>query len=497
MTHVIELTPAADGSPRRLPLKDGWAVFTGECVATLAPVAPALFDSIVTDPPYGLEFMGKEWDAPWRYGITPSGLTDGGDRLAAPSFTSARNPTCGNCGKRARTWAGGPVACACTAPAFPNERADDARGFEHFTREWASAVLRVAKPGAYLVAHGGPRTWHRLAVGVEDAGWTVHDSIGYGHDVETIARGLWDTLDVVQRERFAVVWESMAQCGGPLAWLFGTGFPKHRSKLKPAWEPIILAQKPGAPASATPLQIDACRLPTQGKDEPNWRRAGRADTRGMGYHGNGTRTEMPESINALGRWPANVILDESAANDLDAQAGDKGGGGPGGMVTFSQPNIRGNNYNRAPDRQAQPGMSYADSGGPSRFFYTAKASRSERNDGLDTDAGAELAERNGGSNARGFADDVARGHDRNRPTKNHHPTVKPLSLTRWLVRLITPPGGLVLDPMCGSGTTGVAAQAEGFGVVMIDREPQYTAIARARNRAARERYTQPSPEGEP
>lgn len=453
--HVIELTPSADGKARRLPLTHGWAVFTGECVATLAPVMPATFDSVVSDPPYHLTGASR----------------NGSPRINDPSTPFGRTALGSDSGGfMGQSWDGGAVA------------------FDPAT--W-TAILRVAKPGAYLVAHGGPRTWHRLACGIEDAGWTVHDSIAFGHDVETIARGLWDTLDAVQREHFAAVWDAMCQRGGPLAWLFGTGFPKHRSKLKPGWEPIVLARKPGALASETPLQIDACRIEHDGTGI--WGNHGQNPANHVavpGSHGvtlNGSWHRPGSTRHDGGRWPANVVLDESAARDLDAIAGDKGGGGPGGLVTFSQPNIRGDNYNRAPDRQANIGMSYADAGGPSRFYYTAKASRSERNDGLDTDAGDGLAERNGGANARGFTDDVARGNDRNRPTKNHHPTVKPLSLTQWLARLITPPAGLVLDPMAGSGTTGVACQREGFGCVMLEQHAEYADIARARNRAAQAR----------
>ena len=127
------------------------------------------------------------------------------------------------------------------------------------------------------------------------------------------------------------------------------------------------------------------------------------------------------------------------------------------------------------------GAEYEDCGSAARFFYCAKASRSERDAGLEG-----RQKKSGGSNAGGYTEDVARGLDRNLPVHNHHPTVKPIALMRWLCRLVTPPDGLILDPFCGSGSTGVAASLEGFRFVGIDVDAEYCEIARKRIAAASE-----------
>lgn len=333
----------------------------GDCRATMSAMDEASIDSIVTDPPYGLSFMGMEWD----HGVP---------------------------------------------------------GVEF----WAEA-LRVAKPGAYLLAFGGTRTFHRLTCAIEDAGFEVQDC---------------------------------------LSWLYGSGFPKHASRLKPAWEPIILARKP-APR-ATPLRIDACRLAARGEAQAQ-----------SAYRGGTPAALAPEREGgrvyeaSLGRWPANVVLDEDAAQSLDEMSGqsrsrrtERPCRGALGVSAY-----RGSfQTNRGP-------RGHTDSGGASRFFYCAKASRTERDMGLDEDF--PLSARPTMGSGVGGQPDQLRPNNR-----NVHPTVKPVTLMRWLVRLVTPPGGLVLDPFAGSGTTGVAAKREGMRFAGCEQSEQYAAIARARIAAA-------------
>jgi hypothetical protein len=196
--------------------------------------------------------------------------------------------------------------------------------------------------------------------------------------------------------------------------------------LKPAWEPILLARKPFAMTVARnalehgtgALNIDACRIIGSETGEP------------------------------IGRWPANVVLDSEAAAMLDAQSPDAGASSP---VRGTEPSAATNGvYN--PRARVPSGELYVDAGGASRFFYTAKAARSERDAGLDVEAGE----------------------------RNRHPTVKPLDLMQWLVRLVCRRGGLVLDPFMGSGTTGRAAVAEGMRFVGIDKDAASADIARAR-----------------
>jgi len=312
--------------------------------------------AIVTDPPYGLSFMGKGWDG----------------QVPGPDY-------------------------------------------------WREA-LRVAKPGAHLLAFGGTRTAHRLACAIEDAGWELRDC---------------------------------------LSWLYGSGFPKSHNlpggwgtALKPAWEPIYLARKPfrGTVASNVlehgcgALNVDGCRVTSvEALVRPAVQRLDNAVLgRGLGA---GVQDEPP------GRWPANLVLDEDAAAMLDEQTADKlhGAGQARNGSANPRPKVYDESSYNVPCSTGDMHR-FGDSGGASRFFYTAKASRSEREAGL------------GGSGER----------------QNTHPTVKPIALMRWLVRLVTPPGGVVLDPFMGSGSTGVAAILEGARFIGVELVPAYAELAWAR-----------------
>lgn len=314
----------------------------GDCIDVLATLPDVSVDAVVTDPPYGLEFMGREWD---RY--TP------GD-------------------------------------------------FQHWCEQWAAECLRILKPGGHIVAFGGTRTFHRLTAGIEDAGFEIRDV---------------------------------------LSWLYGSGFPKSRNigpetagewngwgtALKPAWEPIVLARKPLAGTVAGnvlaygtgALNIDACRVGDEVLPE---QRAGQATL------GTFERNDMVTPAR-VGRFPANVVMDDAAGAAIDDQTGVSRSrvGKPRGAAA-------GNGWG-----MTRTGAEYDDEGGASRFFYSAKADAAERP----------------------VVDGVA------------HPTVKPLSLMEWLIRLVTPPGGTVLEPFAGSGTTLEAAQYTGHPVIGIERGDEY------------------------
>lgn len=223
-----------------------------------------------------------------------------------------------------------------------------------------------------------------------------------------------------------------------------SGFPKGKGSLKPAWEPIILCRKPGK--GVRPLGIDECRIGyASDSDRPTqeeWNRAGSSGAAGAnGYAGQfsqGMKNAYAQGLIPVpsGRWPANVILDEEEGEEWR------------------------------------------------RYFYCPKASRSERN------AGCEGLEAKAATSRHAFSGlpDLRMTHEQNRlPSQNHHPTVKPVALMSWLVKLIAPPGGTVLDPFMGSGTTGVAAVQEGREFIGIEREPEYLEIAKARiNNATRQ-----------
>lgn len=411
-------------------------IIHGDCIEAMAAMEPNSVDAIVTDPPYGLEFMGKEWDKPWAVGFSQMGIP--GKRMDMPSFGSGRNPMCRSCRKHER----GTDKCQCPTPDFDETPRTATVAYGEWSRGWAAAALRVAKPGAYLLAFGGTRTVHRMTVALEDAGWIIRDM---------------------------------------LCWAYASGFPKSRALLKPAWEPIVMARKPGP---LRELDIDGCRI---GTDEDTARTPSLvADTpagmgKGLAMGGNG---------HPAGRWPANVVL--TATEDGRAIFD----GGIEGVVGGGWQSGGGNPARRSPEASASQRAAYGGGwtgttngaepfdteGSYSRFFLIPKASRSDREPVLPGMLEEGRYTRSNGARAA-----LARGEDYredsfNRVVKraNTHPTVKPIELMRHLVRLVTPAGGVCLDPFLGSGTTALAAEQEGRDWIGIEREAEYVAIAEAR-----------------
>jgi DNA modification methylase len=362
-----------------------WTVHTGDCLEVMAGMEANTFDAIVTDPPYGLAFMGKAWDH------------------AVP----------------------GP--------------------------EFFAAMLRVAKPGAHIVAFGGTRLYHRMTCAMEDAGWEIRDCLmwlyGSGfpksHDVsKAIDREAGAERDVVSTipDRWAGKGQVLCRANQAEAESVNITAPATDdakrwqgwgTALKPAWEPIVLARKPldGTVAQnhlrhgCGGVNVDGCRIGTEPVTINTWDDGAKPFGGGAGHAYTGRTVE--------GRWPANLIL--------DAEAG--------------------------------AGAEW------SRFFYCPKASKADRDEGCE---GLEERESSARHAMTGLPD-LRMDHEQARRTsRNHHPTVKPTDLMRWLARLVTPQGGTILDPFTGSGSTGKAARLEGFGFVGIEREPEYADIARAR-----------------
>ena len=374
---------------------DRVTLYHGDCIEVMRALPDASVDAVVTDPPYLLDFMGKGWDS-----------------------------------------------------------ADGIAGKPEVWRE----ALRVLKPGGHLLAFGGTRTWHRLASSIEDAGFEVRDSIAwmYGngfpksHDVSKgIDKAVGAQREVVgQRTTGIGTGKGTVQVMGdgtrditapatPAAQQWqGWG-----TALKPAFEPIVVARKPliGTVAANVlthgtgALNIDGCRIGTDDTRSPASRTA-------LGLiNDDSWQAKSVMAGSASGRWPANVILDESQAAALDAQSGDTGNGWKknyGEKYAKESRQYEGGSFAGG---GYKGGSTYADSGGASRFFYTAKANSSER------------------PNVDGVA----------------HPTVKPLDLMRYLVRLVTPPGGTVLEPFAGSGTTAEACIIEGFKCIAIEMTDEY------------------------
>ncbi len=379
-----------------------------DCADALPLLDDACIDALVTDPPAGIGFMGKDWD---------------GDKGGRDQWI---------------TW------------------------LAEIMRE----ALRVLKPGGHALVWALPRTSHWTATALENAGFEIRD-VG----LHLFGTGFPKSLDVSKAidKGAGAEREVVAVRGTKAAGLTDLGYTTRipdvitapatddarqwagwGTALKPAAEHWILARKPlvGTVAANVlehgtgALNIDACRIACDPRPKMV-----RTETVVAATAMSGTSTGATSSgeMTSLGRWPAHVTLDEDAAAALDAQSGVQKSG------VAVQRNRDGEVHNAVYGAFRKPAgadAGYGDTGGASRFFYVAKPSKAERGDG------------------------------------NTHPTVKPVALMRWLARLITPPGGLVLDPFAGSGTTALACRAEGFSFVGFERERAYFDIAQKRLRDA-------------
>lgn len=366
----------------------------------------------------------------------------------------------GDCLEKLKELADNSIDSVVTDPpagiSFLSKGWDSDKGGRDQWIKWLSEIMvevkRVLKPGGHAFVWALPRTSHWTATAIEDAGFQVRDIAMH---------------------------------------IFGSGFPKsHNLKgehvgfgtaLKPAAEHWILARKPlekGLTVAENvqkwgtgALNIDASRIDA-GAVIPGGGKFKRGESRGMVYgEGEAPSNAQPHT---QGRWPANVILDEEAAEMLDEQSGSRGGGG-GSPKSASQVGFSG--AKAEADKVVRN-----DTGGASRFFYCAKASKAERNAGLE---GMPLRKRSDANKMMGDAGPMKTGSGNERTTEflNHHPTVKPIKLMEYLIRLVTPPNGTVLDCFAGSGTTGVAAKRLGFGFIGVEREAEYVAIAEKRMEA--------------
>lgn len=438
----------------------------GDCLDVLAELADASVDAVVTDPPYGISFMGREWDQPGRYGST----------RVAPGPNLRR----------------GHKDAALEAGRY-DLSASAIRNFQAWCEQWARECLRVLRPGGHLLAFGGTRTHHRLTCGIEDAGFEIRDTVAdlTGYDAATLlwtfGSGFPKSLDVSKAIDQAAGAERQVVSQGVAvkrmipgadqdktgSWIKDNGreyvpsvtapateeaerWQGWGTALKPAYEPIVVARKPldGTVAANVlahgtgALNIDGTRVnhgqPVSGGG--GWAAHKAEDTEGWERpYVNGVGKTEPH---AAGRWPTNLVLGPAAAEEMDRQSGTStsiGGSRGTGAAGYA-----GGPLNAQPD--IQPG--YGDTGGASRFYpifrYEAKASKKER----------PVVEVDG--------------------RKIMHPTVKPVALMQWLVRLVTPAGGVVLDPFAGTGATLEAALIEGFQAVGIERDPGYVQLAIAR-----------------
>lgn len=403
------------------------SILVGDCIELMRQMPDNSVDSVVTDPPYGIRFMGKSWDG-----------QDIESRAAYRDSMPSADIACGA--------TGGHRSMAAEAGKY-DLTPGGMKAFQSFTFEWAAEALRVLKPGGYLLSFAAARTYHHMAVGIEMAGFEIRDQI---------------------------------------MWVFGSGFPKSHNlrgehegwgtALKPAHEPICMARKPliGTVAANVAahgtgaINIDACRIPSEPMPE-NTGAGGLPRRREDEQRGPGTVSQP----HAAGRWPANLIHDGSA----DVVALFPADAGASAPVLGTEPTANGFSgsvtFGGMIGRVA--GAFHNDSGSAARFFYCAKTSRTDRNEGCNAIERKPLHWSSGDSNPGSFQ---SPGTDKT--SQNNHPTVKPTDLMAYLLRLVTPPGGAVLDPFMGSGSTGKAAMREGFQFIGCEINEQYAAIARAR-----------------
>lgn len=382
-------------------------LYCGDATEVLPTLDDCIADALLTDPPAGIGFMGKEWDD-FRRGRNQA---DAG-RENVFGRTSARGPEYGRRGRDV---------------------------FIEFLSSIAAVCRRVMKPGAYGLVWAIPRTSHWTGTALEDAGFEIRDRIAH---------------------------------------LFGQGFPKAKSCLKPACEDWWLVRNPGDGVDPLP-GLDECRIEFQSEEDrasaiPQGRCTSKPGALAGGVQHNGERKEFvprgrdgeasagrrydenggtnfaatpgPRGGDARGRWPANVVLDEHAAALLDEQTGVLESGKPSGIKAGGQLNCYGTFAGGIPV------TGFGDAGGASRFFYCSKASAADRGD------------------------------------DNTHPTVKPLDLMLWLATLITPADGLVIDPFMGSGTTGIACAKRGLRFIGIEKHKPYFDIACRRIREAYDQF---------
>ena len=389
-------------------------------------------DSIVTDPPYELGFMGKSWDS---------------------------------------------------------------TGIAYSVKMWDEA-LRVLKPGGHLLAFSGSRTYHRMAVAIEDAGFEIRDQImwvygsGFPKSLD-VEKAINKTADVQYKSQPAsgVGFMNSTDDGynTTLNQLVQVGESTDKAKqwagwgtaLKPAHEPIVMARKPLIGTVATnviihgtgALNIDGSRVGTENTQ--------RVVAEGKGWTIDTSNAITKEGIygSTEGRWPANFIHDGSdEVVELFPETGKSTGGRIGKKSMGDVTNVPAGEY-----EAGDPG--YGDSGSAARFFYCAKASKKDRNEGLDgfEERLVEIGDERPSGNSW-----ERRDKRQTVPRANYHPTVKPTALMRYLVKLVTPPNGTVLDPFMGSGSTGKAAVLENFSFIGIDQSADYLEIAKARINHAQE-----------
>lgn len=473
-------------------------IITGDCIEVMKTLPENSVDAIITDPPYGLEFMGKDWDKfdnpqgnLWRKNKEEDFV-----RLKNPNSESSRGGYAGMLNNPNKYMAGIP--------------------FQTFTYNWSKEALRILKPGGYLLSFGGTRTYHRMVCAIEDAGFEIRDCIEWvygsgfpkslnigkavdklqGNERVKIAQGTSGKPESHSVMNMAYEEGSKSIMGGDYDITKGTSkFEGWGTALKPSHEPIVVARKPLSEKTVAEnvlkwgtggINIDESRVGTEERFNSF---AGNKDT---GFTADDTRTDTAKGLFAgnkeggnivQGRFPANLIHDGSEeVRECFPESKSVSGGRSTGR-NFGQGDKEG--------VKDLPRIGHDDSGSASRFFkscefteedfpafyYCAKASKGERNEGMDNLEPQQMYKQDNSPQSLEIFGTTDGGRE---PRKNNHPTVKPVKLMEYLVKLVAPEGSTVLDCFLGSGTTGVACAKLNRNFIGIEKEPDYVKIAEAR-----------------
>ncbi len=515
-------------------------IIQGDAIEEMKKLELNSVDAIITDPPYGIGFMGKEWDRFEPERIKKDTEYYNKRKVVKPEVRKSRLSM---------------ISSAAAQAGSYDTSIIGARGFQKFCEDWSKEAIRVLKPGGFMLVSCSTRMYHRMTCGIEDAGFEIRDTImwlygsgfpkslniGQDFDRQECRKQLTKKLGrKPTRDEFKKQWETFRKVVGEIkrgdvqkAKEKGVGYlsdPANRNNekqfgygvekitipqtleakewegwgtaLKPACEPIVVARKPLSEKNVAlnvlkwgtgGINIDTCRIGYNMTDKdpatnPLYRK--QAGYKNKQYCDDGSSSyklrdekESERIINEQGRFPANIILDEEAGKMLDEQSGNL--------------KPQGNKLGKSIDTKGKGSFfgggqvndlnNYKDSGGASRFFYCAKASKSERNFGCEEMEQKDMRKEDGSAKSmeifsnqytESSGNPTGRGITSKRA--NNHPTVKPIKLMEYLIKLVTRKGARVLDPFVGSGTTMIACIKLGRIPMGIEKEEEYVKIANAR-----------------
>ena len=451
-------------------------IYEGDCIEVLKKLDKDSIDSIVTDPPYGIGFMGKEWDN-FKQSYQRKDYINPTEATKKRGYSKTINSPATRAGEYDLSEKG-------------------KRDYQQWCNEWAKECLRVLKPGGYLMASNSTRMYHRMACAIEDAGFEIRDMIEWiygsgfpkslnigkavdklqGNEREVVGtstgKGYSSQQEKNLKEGFRPYKKGLPHEHADRTLTKGTSpWEGWGTALKPAHEPICMARKPLSEKSVVEnvlkhktggINIDGSRV---GTEKITQRLATVEGGKAIGGKATGIKQKATgETTQTTGRFPANLIHDGSkeVVKEFPKEAG--------GDKRKSKPTYSSGMF-KSPNTESD--ALYNDSGSASRFFYCAKASKAERNRGCE---GLEEKDGNIPAGIMGMKKETL-------PKQNHHPTVKPIKLMKYLIKMVTPKGGIVLDPFLGSGTTAMAAKELGFKYIGIEKEKEYCKIAKARVKA--------------